>query len=251
MVVLVGLVAFGAKAVPTTDWVPSGSMTMMVQTKNIHPTISFDKYDKPQAMVDGWLNLPQGFAAELIEYAGLNNADLDGDKGDEFDACLWKKIILPNSGYLKFRLKWCDGYPVGTGNGNDVLAYDVFLGRKWKCDERNAVGAEIRVEYWNYVRDANNGMVSIIPSVTHEYRLGEAVGFLAYDRLSLQWNNEMAPFSELLSGQAQCGIKIPLSKSLQWNAVDVTGVIPLGDAGPKDPRQGGVISIAMAVTGNF
>ena len=187
--------------------------------------------------MDGWLNLPESFALEAIEYNGLNDLNLDGDKGDELDALLWKKIVLPGNSYLKLRLKWCDSYPVHTANGKDVLAYDAFLGRSF-TNGGNTVTVELRGEYWQYIRDANNGMISVMPSVSHEY-YDQALRVTVYERLGLQWNNEMAPFEQLLTGQASLGCRIKVTSHLTWNIVDFTGVLPLQHVDDTDPRSVG------------
>ena len=247
LAVAIVLVGLNAMAEVNDSWTPSGNISVQVATKNIHPTLSFDKYDKPQSLVDGWLNLPAGLALELSEYAGLNNDNLDGDKGDEFDAALWEKITLPENAYLKFRLKWCDGYPVQTANGKDAMAYDAFIGKSYK-QGANKVTFELRAEYWHYVQNVDKGMVSIVPNVTHEYQVGK---FTAYDQLVLQWNNELKPFGELLSGQAKVGVKVKLTPNLTWNILDIWGITPISPVEKGDPRQGQAVAFETMVTRTF
>lgn len=231
------------------SWTPSGNVTALVQSKNLHPTLTFVKYDKPQAMLDGLLNLPAGFAVELSEYAGLNNRNLDGDKGDEFDAIVWKKFTLSPTDYLKLRLKYIDNFPGTDMDGKDMLAYDAFLGRVIKVDPVNTVTPEIRVEYWHYVRDLNESMVSVMPSLAHEYQFLPKVKL--YDQFVLQWNDKLAPFGQLLSGQARVGLKVNISHDLVWNLIDVWGIMPLTQVSKGDPRQDGEVAYTTALKYNF
>jgi hypothetical protein len=232
-------------------WTPSGSLTAQVASRNLNPCLSSVGYDDTQLMLDGWLNLPAGLSVELTEYAGLNDSDLDGDKGDEFDLAVWKKFALSSDSYLKFRVKYINGFPVSDMNGKDLLAYDVFVGKSFNWDGGpNTVKTEVRVQYWHYVRDLSEGLVEVIPSLTHEYRIGQ---FTTYERLALQWNNELAPFGDLLSGQASIGVKAKLMKNLNWNVVDVAAVTALTSVDEGDPRKVEHLKSAVttALTYNF
>jgi hypothetical protein len=87
MMVAMLTVLVGVSAIAGTNdaWAPSGSMTLSVMNNNIHPTILFQKYDKPQALADLWINLPMGFSVEAMEYIGLDGGGFDSNKGDEMD----------------------------------------------------------------------------------------------------------------------------------------------------------------------
>ena len=115
-------------------WSPSGTGAVGWRTKNINPCTSGVTYDDPQAFVDGWLNLPVGFAFEITEYAGLDSWDLNENKGDEMDLILWymKKF---QSFDLKLRLKTVNYSDIGALDDKDILAEDIFLSKTWTPDE--------------------------------------------------------------------------------------------------------------------
>ncbi len=243
-VVLCGQLVFAGAS---NDWV-RGSFTASVMSQNIHPTLSMVKYPDPQVQGDLWLDLPAGYALQLQEYAGLNGGGFDNDKGDEFDLGVWKKFALDASTYLKLRLKYVDSFPVSEVEGDDPIAYDVFIGRSFNHDGPNTVTAELRAEYWHYIREGSEGMVSVIPSLSHEYRANAR--FAVYDQLVLQWNNEMDAFGELLSAQAKAGVKVKLTNNLNWNVVDVWGILPLTKVADGDPRaknDDGAVAVATAL----
>jgi len=124
------------------------------------------------------------------------------------------------------------------------LAYDVFIGKGFALNDKNLVKTEVRVQYWHYIRDLGEGLFEVIPSMTHEYKLNSKV--TTYERLALQWNNELAPFGELLSGQAGVGLKVKLGQNLTWNLVDVTAVTALTPVDDGDPREGESVKAAVS-----
>ena len=232
---IVAAVGLSALAAPVSDWTPSGNVTATVGSKNLNPCMTSVSYDEPYGAIDLWLNLPAGFALQTSEEFGLGESDLDSDKGDKFNFAVWKKFVPAPGAYLNFRVKYINGYPVMTANGADMLAYDVFVGKSFNWDGPNTITAELRAEYWHFIRDANSGMVSIMPSVSHEYKVNTKV--TVFEKIGLQWNNELAPFGELLSGQANIGVKVKLTKSLTWKVLSVTGMMPLQEADANDPRK--------------
>lgn len=240
--VLIGVNAMAA----TNSWVPSGSAEVSVSSKNLHPTMSFVKYDEPQVFFNGWFNLPAGLALQYSQYSAIEDMNLDGGKDDEMDLAIHKKFMLTPDTYLKFRVKFVDGYPTADLDGNDLLVYDVYLGRVLKLDSANKLTVELRGEYWHYMRDLGEGVISIMPGVTHEVKISEKVS--VYDRLGLQWNDELGVFGELLSGQANIGIKSKIAGAWSCSA-DLGGILPLGSAADTDPRNvGGEIAGTLTVS---
>jgi hypothetical protein len=229
------LVSASAMATAVSSWTPSGSVTATAGSKNLNPCLTSVSYDEPYGAIDLWLNLPAGFALQTSEEFGLGESNLDNDGGDKFNLAIWKKFIPVPGTYLNFRVKYINGHPVMTANGADMLAYDVFVGKSFNWDGPNTIVVELRAEYWHFIRDANNGMISIMPSVAHEYKVSAKV--TVFEKIGLQWNNELAPFGELLSGMANVGAKVKVSKNLTWKVLSVTGMMPLQEADANDPRK--------------
>lgn len=248
IVVLFALFAAGSyTASAATNWTPSGTVTLLLGDKNFSPVLGTYR-DEGYAFADVWVNLPADMAFQVSEYAGLNDSDLDSDKNDEFDLTLWKRFQLANGGYLKLRLKYFNIFPVSDLNRSDFVSYDVFVGKTVKVSDRSTLTPEFRVEYWHYLSSLNDGMFTILPGVTHSVTVGKVV---AYQRLGLQWNEQFAPFGQLLSGQASAGFKTKVG-NWSWTIVDASGALPFESADKGDPReQDGVISYTTSVSRSF
>ncbi len=243
LAVLGGLWSQAGVTVVDQGWTPSGYVAASVSSEAISPITSQMYYNKPYIYLDGGLNLPAGFMAEVDEYVDLADADADNKGVDEFDAYLWKTFVLPSDYYLKLRVAYWNCLPVGVMNGNDALAYDVFFGRT--IDTKRlfgqvfagapvAVTAEVRMEYWHDIRNIEGGMITIMPSVNAECTLSPRL--TAYEKIGLQWDDAMAPYGALLSGQLDFGAKVKVTKKLTWNVIDVLGIAPLTATADDDSR---------------
>jgi len=239
--------AVAVSAVAGESYTPNGSVTVSMSDRFVSPTLSTVR-DVPYGVLDVWLNLPAGFSLQATEYIGFNDDDFDSDKNDEFDATAWKKFTLASSTYLKLRVKYINLMPVSDISGDDLLAYDVYVGRSWNWDGPNTVAAELRLQYWHYSRDIDEGMFILIPTLAHEYRAGM---FTFYDRVSLLWNEELAPFGEMVNVQPVVGLKLRLTPSLNWNVVDIAGVLPLTEVEDGDPRTDGKVAYTTALNWRF
>ena len=244
--VVVALVASTGQAF-AGDWKPTGSVSVQYLSRNIQPVLSYVKYDKAEAVLDFWLNLPTGLAFQATGYQGLNGGGINSDKGDEIDIALWKKFALSEDGYLNLRVKYCNGFDMSRQLSQKPLAYDAFVGKKFRLGS-HTLTPELRIEYWHYTRDLGTGMISVIPSLNHEYAITPKLTL--YEWAGLQWNNRLAPFGELLSGQGKVGAKVKLPHNLLLNA-DLYGVTPLQSVSAKDPRKGGRVALEVAMIYSF
>jgi len=261
LVVVLTVLAVGvnAKADSTNIWVPSGYVKGSVSSKAINPRASVMYYDESYASLDMGINLPGGFMVEVNQNADLVDSDLDSKGVDESDVFVWKAFDLGSGAYVRYQLAYRDGFPISKTDGDDTLGYDVYLGRKMDAkdlDSQLFSGAptkltfEMRAEYWHFIKDFSEGMVSIMPSVKIDCPINSTLS--VYEKIGLQWNDAMASFGQLLSGQLDLGVNKQLTKNLSWNIVDVMGIMPFGQVQADDPRsESGAVAIGTCLLRNF
>lgn len=248
MLVAVMVLASGLRAFAdvSSGWVPSGNATVGYRTENINPCTSSESYKDSQVLADFWLNLPVGLALNVAKYAGLNDANFNGPgRGDQEDYILWYLRKLPFVD-LKFRLKYVNYSSLYTTDKKDFLAEDIFLSRGTSVGK-----AELRLEVFHPGTRIEPMVLSVMPSLYHNWKVGGRV--TVYDRIGLQWNGDYGAFSkQVVSAQANCGLKYQISSRFTWNVVDLFGVIPVTNVSQGDPRDPhGALAATTALSTGF
>ncbi|MDD5110232.1 MAG: hypothetical protein PHI63_03375 [Patescibacteria group bacterium] len=156
------------------SWRPKGFLSFTLQQRYVGTFTSRLLHDGWMAWTELNVQLPKGFYADLWWTYGLDDNNVNSNKGDEFEPNFGWKGKLPYDLCLHLFFRYFDFYPLDEWYDSDcwiqgaALARDFVLGKD-SPHGTHTIRPELLAGYLSEVNDFIGGAAVLLPNVTYTW----------------------------------------------------------------------------------